>query len=423
MNEPAWTYRTAQAPAPRLFALTAAGHGPFYAGIGAVAVSLLGLAVASVVFDLTGEHPIPSILAEVVLAASLAVTAFWFARGKVAALLVAHDRVDLVGRSGQVLQSAPLVAPAAEPVNSPWHTAHFPAIRVAFPDGRTVVVTSWYTPVRWARFVPQQDATHRLRSDRLFPVLADALGLASALDHPEAAMSAPKAPAGPPRRAFPLPAVTLPLAAAAAVALGFLFRPVPEPSAECVEASRCCSARLHAEVPVATQGIRGCMDLLESAPERCAEVVAEARAAGPGACDLDLVDASTSWAWTEEARTVHEGPPGVDPVEAHHPRVSCQEAMARLRQAREAGQAGEAIVIRPLHVVIRARTPRDPQGLVYCEGFPLPLASAATGSREPIVEPLGPHALLIQPLPAGRFAFLSICERCNVVLGERSRRR
>ena len=423
MAEPSSPYRTAEAPPGRLFSLTTASQAPVFAGVIAVALSLMGIAVSSVVLDLTSEHAIPSIAAEVAFAGSLAVTAVWLARGKVTALLVAHDRVDLVSRWGRVLESAPRAGLAVEPVDAPWQTIKFPAIRLAFPSGRTLVVSSWESPLRWGRAVSQQPATHRLRSGLLFPALADALGFASALDHPDTVSNAPKAPAGPPRRAFPLPAVTLPLAVAAAVALGFLFSPVPEPSAECGEASRCCSARLHGAVPVSAEGVRGCMDLLEAEPERCARVVAEARRAGPGSCSLDLLEASTSWPWTEAARAVHEGPPGDDPIEARYPRVSCQEAMARLRQAREAGQPGERIVIRPLQVVIRARSAQDPDGVIYCEGFPLPLASAAYGSREPIVEPTGPHALLVQPLPSGRLAFLSICERCNVTLGEISLRR
>jgi hypothetical protein len=252
--------------------------------------------------------------------------------------------------------------------------------------------------------------------------LAYAFGLAGLFDHPEAVSRSPQAPVGSPRRAFPLPVVTVPIAIAATAALAFLFHPLPELSAECLEASRCCSARAHATVPVPLEAVQGCMQVLKEEPSRCAQIEQQ-QSAGTSGCRLDLLEASTSWSWTEAARAVPKGPRGVDPVTPKYPRVSCAEAMTRLRRARDVGQPGEWVVLRTGRLVIRATSEHDPDGVIYCEGFPLPIASTPTWSRELIVEPPGLHALLVQPLPAGRLAFRAICERCNAVLGERSRRR
>ena len=213
---------------------------------------------------------------------------------------------------------------------------------------------------------------------------------------------------------FVLPILLLP----ALMALSALGTSEPEP--ECLTAARCCLARLNAAPPVEPAELQACTAVALGDADRCVSLRShaeqEARAAGTH-CDESLVKRYARYDWTAAATELPAGEQRQEPGQ-QYPRVSCREAAMSETQT-----AGEPLVVRPTHLMTQAVALSDPNATLYCEGYPLPVFEARLASSEaPVVAGPGPHAVLLRPLPSGRFELGQYCLGCNRV-GQEPRRR
>jgi hypothetical protein len=188
------------------------------------------------------------------------------------------------------------------------------------------------------------------------------------------------------------------------VALGLMFQPLPELTPECLKASRCCLAEAHQTIPTSPDAVSRCVTMASS--EDC-RVPADAER-----CRAWSAEGARAWEWPADADELPTSDQR-EPQTRIYPRVTCKQAVERLIKAIESGEDGPALAIRPRTMFIKSLTQRDPDGFLYCEGFPIPIQGTPMWSRELMREPAGPHTLLAKPRAAGHYQLAATCRRCN----------
>jgi len=420
-------YRTASAPPGRRFELKGVSSRNVHVAVLSVALVFVGIMVGSMVLDVSpryeGAFGLVGIAAELALAGSLGLTVGWLGRGRITGIVLTGDRLDILGRGGKRVGGGRLDELALEPVTTTFNRVPLPALRIAPPEGPTLVVTTMFARPVWESARGLAEASHKLSSGFLWPTLIDALGLDAEVSDREALASAPAAPTGEAGRSFPVPVLSLPVAVLSFASLFFIFE-IQEPlSPRCLEASRCCLAHVHGDVPVRPDAVQACIDVATASSDRCGALAEEHRERAGGECDRSVIEDASSWTWSDGAAEVPEAPDQPPPDDLLYPRVSCRGAMERLRQAVDEGRASEPFALRLPEMFSKALVQEDSDGFVYCDGYPLPTGRTEMWSRELMTEPPGPHTLLVRARPDGRLAVAAFCRRCNAVGREARYRR
>lgn len=397
-------YRELSPTPSQFFALKSAQTKSYVAGVAGFMVPVFAIGAASAAFDLNPTAPqlIP-IGCMLLLAACCAYTAVWVTKGSVAGVLLKDGEVALVGRNGKPLARAPANVQVS-PARTSWQNLALPAVALEVA-GRRIVVQTWRSDLGWSIQAPEMAATHRLDNDALWPTLVAALRLDRAMN---AQVMTPPAPPGPPPRQFPLPVLTVPLGILAAGGLTMTFRATRPLAPECLQASRCCLARVDQSPPVDAQKVASCVKLATSARSSCTASAGEH-------CDPWPLGGVRGWSWDPASQQTPAGDPRQEPRRKLYPRVSCKEAVDRLLGAIDERKDGAWVAIRCSNLTIKALTRTDPDGFLYCDGYPIPIGSTTMWSRKLMIEGPGPHAVLARPLASGRYQVAGYCLRCDVV--------
>jgi hypothetical protein len=415
-----------------VFELSHARHGVRVgAGIAAAVVAIgLGVGLLVVFPEWARQQVEPWMLLGVALVLLGAVAgAVRLASGPAVALCVESDLASLITRSGATLARCTIDELSPEPVTCQLSTIAIPALVLRFPGRRALTVGVNWPEERlpWRSGTERRgEPTHLVDTALWLPLLAE-LRLADAFAHPEQVTAAPQPPAAlASRSVWRRYAAWSPAAIPIVVLLiGVAWPGMAEPSPDCWAAARCCLAMANGQPPVSAEPLRACTALALGDEERCPGLLSEAQqqAAAAGiSCDDSVVERYESFEWSEQARSV-PGPHGQWSPEPRYPRVSCHDAALALARAVKQAQPGKWLVIRPMALMVQAITLEDPNAILYCDGYPLPVAEPQMASeRSPMVEATGPHAVLLRPRPDGRFQVGQYCLGCNSVGKEPTRR-
>jgi hypothetical protein len=132
----------------------------------------------------------------------------------------------------------------------------------------------------------------------------------------------------------------------------------------------------------------------------------------PGPLGAVLLLSTLFAGWLPGMNEVQDRPP------TRYPRTDCAGARARLEAARQRGRYHERFVLETGAYTLRWRCAGE--GTLACGDLWFPLVSAPTcdTSGRAMGSTAGQNALLLQPVPPGRFAILEICDGCRVIPAE-----
>lgn len=189
----------------------------------------------------------------------------------------------------------------------------------------------------------------------------------------------------------------------------------------CAAALRCCLAAANARPPVTFPTLKRCVKIAIGPESSCSDALSEATGA-EAPCDASPVREYDRYRWSKQATTAHAASGQRTPHTLKYPRVSCREAATMLAKAAGEKKDGAWVAVRPLDLMIVALRLDDPDAVLYCDGYPLPVVSPQQADgTQPIWYPKGPHAVMMRPLKTGRFRVAQYCLGCNRV-GKEPRR-